>query len=828
MPTGLSTTPSIQRQPSRLSLLALAISVACLSGALVSASVIAADNNLLVAQTQTEPTHFDIAPGPMASVLKRFASTAGITLSFDPAQVEGINSQGLQGQHNLEQAMEILLAGTELHVRRTSSGGYMVTLPREESGEVLLLPSMTVIESRLYEDAYGPVQGIAATRSATGTKTDTPIIETPQSISVISRKEMDMRNVRDVGDAVSYTSGISAGSTGETTLFGGNNIRVRGYGGSGSAGSSFNEYLDGLKLQGTSFASSNLDPWLFERVEVLKGPASVLFGQTQPGGIVNMVSKRPHADMINEVRLGTGNFDEASAAFDLGSTSGDQWLFRVVGLGLRGKTQQDHSKRERQLLAPSLRWTDGTTDITLLAHYQRDDINASILSTLPRDGLFSNPNGRAPLSFRVGDPGFEHWDRETWSLGYLFNHQFSDALTFRQNLRFTNNKLDSNWLYRRSLEPDQRTLQRSAFSAKDNSDDLTIDNQLELKFDTGALEHTLLAGVDYQHLSSDTLRGFESSGVPSIDLFNPIYNQYIPEPPIYQHNATKIEQLGFYLQDQIKIGSLSLLAGIRYDDAKNTAENKLNSTASRESDDEITARVGVIYNFAMGIAPYASYSESFQPVSGTDFYGSQFKPMKGKQYEVGVKYQPPGTDHLVTLSAFDLTQENMTTADPVNAGFRIQTGEVQTRGVELETKVGLNDNLNVVAAYTYLDDEVTKSNSGDQGNRRPQIPKQTASLWANYSLSSGPLSGVGAGMGVRYMGETEGDSGNTFSVPSYTLVDLAGHYDLEKSTFGLTGWYASFNVNNLFDKYYVASCSALSTCHLGQGRELRASVAYNW
>ena len=206
------------------------------------------------------------------------------------------------------------------------------------------------------------------------------------------------------------------------------------------------------------------------------------------------------------------------------------------------------------------------------------------------------------------------------------------------------------------------------------------------------------------------------------------------------------------MQDQIKIGDLSLLIGGRYDKTKSSFENKARPDSSnRKSDQAFTGRAGAIYNFANGFAPYVSYAESFDPVSGSAFDGSPFEPTEGKQYEIGIKYQPTGAEHLITMAAFDLTQENVITADPVNPGFRIQTGEVQVRGIELEGKFSVNDNLYVTGAYTYLDDEVTKSNNGDEGKRRPQLPRHNASLWANYSLNRGMLAGMGLGVGVRYI-----------------------------------------------------------------------------
>lgn len=685
--------------------------------------------------------------------------------------------------------------------------------------------------SSMRESAYGPVQGYAAKRSATATKTDTPVIETPQSISVISRKDMDIRDVRDdIGDAAAYSSGALVGMAGAKNVFGGSNMMIRGHGRRTSSGATLNLFLDGLKFEGMFYSTNNLDPWLFERIEVLKGPASVLFGQSHPGGIVNLISKRPHDGMYNQIRFSSGNFDKAGVAFDLGAELNDAWQLRIVGLGLDGETQQIYSERERYLIAPSLRWTNGATDLILLMHYQHDDINANFYNHAPRAAVFGNPNGRLPLSFRAGDPSWDLWNAEIRSIGYLFSHQFNDALAFRQNLRYTNSGLKEArrvW-HNRPLDSSQRILTRFNIIDRDNTDEVTIDNQLQWKLTTGSLDHTLLIGIDYRRSSGNDSGGFVQA--PSLDLFAPVYNQTFPVPPITRQRIATFEHTGIYIQDQIKAGNLSLLIGGRYDKARSIFENKTRPSSNHNiSVNAFTGRIGTIYNFNNGLAPYASYAESFEPVLfGSAFDGSPFEPEEGKQYEVGVKYQPAGTDHLITLAAFDLTQENMLTADPINPGFSIQIGEVQTRGMELEGKFNFNDNLQVTGAYTYLDDKVTESNTGNKGKRRQQIPEHNASLWANYSFNRGIFSGMGIGMGVRYIGKTEGDRLNTFSVPSYTLVDLAAHYDLGKSPLKLQGWQASLNVNNLFDRYYIASCWSEIFCHLGRERSIRLRVGYEW
>ncbi len=674
----------------------------------------------------------------------------------------------------------------------------------------------------------GAVQGYVATRGGTATKTDTPLLETPQAVSVITRDEMDARGIRSVGEAVAYSGGVVSGGTGDTAAFGGNNVQVRGFGGGGTAGYSSNEYLDGMKLQGTGYDGGNLDPYLLERVEVLKGPASVLFGQTQPGGIVNTVSKRPTRQMVNEVRLGAGTHAHTDGAVDVGGAIGQDLLVRLTGLVLHEDLQQDHSSRRRRVLAPSLSWSNARTSLTALAHVQKDDINGTILSLVPAAGVFGNPNGRVPLSLRIGDPGHEFWERSTWSLGYLFSHSLGNEVALRQNLRYTRNSLDSQWLYRRTLAPDRRTLNRSGFAAFENAATLTVDNQLEWRVTRGDVRHTVLAGLDYQRRTNEALRNFGTVGVPALDLFQPVYGQAaIPAQPLYQSEDARNQQLGVYVQDQVRVGALSLLAGGRYDQARSRTLNRISSVLTEQDDNAFSGRIGALYTFANGVAPYASYAESFEPVSGRAYDGAVFQPMEGKQHELGVKYQAPGTASMVTLAAFELTQQNMTTTDPDHPGYSIQTGKVRTRGVELEGKAQLGKALAVSVAYTRLDDEVVQSNNADRGKRRAQIPANSGSLWVHYAVRSSALAGLELGLGARYTGKTEGDNINSFVVPGRTLVDLALRHDLGRLG-GPGRWSAELHVNNLANRYYIGSCFAAHSCYLGLQRSVRGALKYHW
>ena len=437
----------------------------------------------LMAQTG-QAQHFSIAAQPLAAALDRFSRQTGIAFAYTTSQFRQVQSPGVTGTLTPRQALVRLLADTGVNFKFTGAATVVLerNVTRQDKKPLRLAPVNVKAES-MQESAYGPVEGYVAKRSATATKTDTPIIETPQSISIISREDMDIRNVRDTGDVVAYSSGVLGGTAGEKNLFGGSSIRIRGYGYASSSGRSDNLHIDGLRVTGTGYLSNNLDPWLFERIEVLKGPSSVLFGQTHPGGIINQISKRPHDGMYNQIRFGSGNFDKASVMFDLGAELNEAWQLRIVGLGLDGETQQIYGERERYLIAPSLRWTNGATDLTLLMHYQHDDMNAGFYNHAPRAAVFGNPNGRLPLSFRAGDPSWDLWDAEIRSIGYLFSHQFNDDLAFRQNLRYTYRSLKArrSW-HNRPLDSSQRILARLNIEDRENIDDVTVDNRNCKKF----------------------------------------------------------------------------------------------------------------------------------------------------------------------------------------------------------------------------------------------------------------------------------------------------------------------------------------------------------
>lgn len=663
----------------------------------------------------------------------------------------------------------------------------------------------------------GRAEGYVAPASTTGTKSDIPLIETPQSISVITRERMDDQKVQTVDDALRYSAGVVPQHFGFDHRI--DAAKIRGFEVRATGGF----YLDGMRLPAINFNVWHTEPYSLERVEVLRGPASVLYGQNRPGGLVNEISKRPPLAALREVELSLGSFDRRQLAADLGGPldSEGKWLYRLTALGRDSGTQVDFVRDDRRLLAPALTWRPSSdTTLTLLATVQEDRLGSSF-AFLPAQGtLLSNPNGRIPRNRFTGEPAFEQVDFAQQSVGYVLEHRLNGVWTVRHNLRYGRQESDWKTVFPLGLAADSRTLNRGAFTVDGTVDAFTVDNQAQAKFATGRLAHTLLFGVDYLRHKSDDRLGFGAA--PSLDAFSPVYGQPVATPPLFLDALQTQTQAGIYVQDHIRLDKWVFSLGGRQDRTKSATRNRLADTETRQADDEFTYRAGVVYLSDRGIAPYASYTESFEPLGGTDFAGNPFKPSRGKQYEAGVKYQPPGSGAFATLSVFELTLENALTRDPANAFFSVQTGEQRSRGIELEAVADLSRSLKLFASYTYTDTEVTRSNDVDLGKAFPAVPRHMASLWADYTLRAGALAGLGLGAGLRYAARSAADPANSADNPSYTLVDAALRYDLDRH------WRVALNAANLTDRQYVLCSGLVSTCNYGQARTVIASARYQW
>ncbi len=686
------------------------------------------------------------------------------------------------------------------------------------------------------------VTATGQTRANAGTKTDTPLIETPQSISVVTREELDVRAVHTVTEALAYTAGVQSESDGIDSRV--DDVTVRGF----DAGSwSNNLFVDGLRIPpGGQWTRASFDPYSLQQVEVLKGPSAVLFGQVSPGGIVNLVSRRPQDTPHAELSLQTAAFTkldgiQGQVAGDVGGAIDEDghYLYRVVGLARDGDTQIDETEIARYYLGPSFTWAPSqNTTLTLLGQYQRDEGGATF-QFLPMTGtLQPGAEGFIGHDTYLGEPDFNTFDRDQILFGYAFEHRFSDALRVRQNARYTH--LET--LYETTVSSgntlaDGRTLRRRAVRGTGDSDGYAVDTQLQGDFTTGALTHTVLAGLDWFHTDWQHLRLFTANVAP-IDIYDPVYSGTAQiEATLAPQTSydTTSKQTGVYLQDQIAVSNLRVTVGGRYDWAEDDQLNRLNNVTTTTEAEDFTSRIGATWLFDSGFAPYASYSESFQPSTGQYYDGTPFDPTTGDQIEAGVKYQPPGVSAFITLAGYELRQQNITTPDPDTThvcgtgACSVQTGEATIKGIELEGKASLPFGLSLVGTLTRMDGEITKTNTANElGNTLPQVPEYMGSLWLDYRFQEGALRGLGLGGGVRYVGETYGDTLNTFDIPDYTLYDVFLRYDLGELAHSLKGASFSFNARNLGNERYVATCSSVSSCFYGSGRTLNARVQFAW
>jgi len=713
--------------------------------------------------------------------------------------------------------------------------------PKEETITVTAAPAAQ-------ESAWGPAATIAARQSATGTKTDTPIQKVPQSISVVTAEEMALHQPKSVKEALSYTPGVAVGTRGASNTY--DYLIIRGF---AADGQSQNNYLDGLKMQGNFYNDAVIDPYFLERAEVLRGPVSVLYGKSNPGGLLNMVSKRPTTTPLYEVQFKMGTNNLLQTGFDFSDAIDDDgvYSYRLTGLARSANAQQQGAEEQRYTIAPSFSWRPSDkTNFTFLSYFQNEP-ETGYYGWLPKEGTVNTlPNGkRLPTDFNEGAEN-NTYSRNEKMVGYSFDHEFNDTFTVRQNLRYAQNKTSQNSVYGYGMCSDPlyssnaasspcagvpqsqwgHTLTRQYVIDNEKLENFSVDTQLQSKFATGSVDHTLLTGVDFMRMRNDidSWFGYAGSVAPS-DIYNLDRSDFDfgahPGPSGAYQVLNKQKQTGVYVQDQAQWDKVLVTLGGRYDWAKQDSFNRVFNTTDSRDDKQFTWRGGVNYLFDNGVTPYFSYSESFEPSSTVGASGNIFTPSKGKQYEAGVKYVPSDRPIVLTGAVYQLTKTNNLMGDPAGSFFSVEGGEIRSRGFELEAKAALSASVNVVGSYTYTDAEYT-TDTNYKGNTPAQVPKHMASLWGDYTLFDGALSGLTLGTGVRYTGTSKGDPANTFTVGSYTLVDALVRYDLARV--GMAGSNVALHVNNLFDREYVASCFNTYGCFWGAERQVVATATFRF
>ena len=701
------------------------------------------------------------------------------------------------------------------------------------------------------------------------TKSDVPIVETARSVSVITSEQFTERGALTLDDTLGYTAGAVSDTFGFSTR--GDFPRIRGL--------SVPEYLDNIQVLFGFYNTTRSEVYMLDQVEVLKGPASVLYGAGSPGGIVNAISKQAGRNHLGkELLISGGNNSRREIATDLGfDLSGNGNLTaRLVALIRKSDTQVDFVEDDSMSLAPSITFENDTTRLTALFNYSKRDSDtaqqfvpltvsgcASSQVSVSNPALCAGATGEeVDSSFYAGDPNFNRYQAESTSLTLFAEHSLNDIFSLEGTVRYRDSDVD----YRQALiapqvgnpgtfpglfapspflPPDGTALGRVWYDLPAQSDQIAVDARLRANFDTGRVSHDILVGLNYQNIDTQingasllypspaAAAALFPVGFPTtFNAFSPNYDgSEIPADAVFDAarvlTRDDIDTRAFHISDQIEFGRLIVNAGIRYDDIESS------DGVATQRDYATTYSAGALYKTAMGIYPYISYAESFTPVFGSSAFippgsstGAALKPEEGEQTEVGVKYQPPGSQAFVTFSYFDLEQINLEDPLAFPGTPRTQNGEVKIKGIEVEGAAVIGD-FHLHANFSLLDTE------NQFGEVVDYIPEKQASAWVTWAPSRGQLAGLRIGTGIRYAGENESNatvyllptplpgSLENATVDGYTVADALVSYDFDQFTLAM-------NVRNLFDREYYAACAVAGGCFAGERRSAVATLKFKF
>ncbi|WP_044469843.1 TonB-dependent siderophore receptor [Mannheimia massilioguelmaensis] len=666
--------------------------------------------------------------------------------------------------------------------------------------------SQTTLDTIDVKTKLAATTGYIPVYTTVGTKTVTSLARTPFSVNVISADLMKDQAVRSVTDAVAYTSGMVGGYRGNNSLI---EISIRGIGNK-SDGGTVPTYLNGSRYQ-TAF---EIDPFFLESINVIKGPNSILYGQVNPGGVMDIITKKVSGNPHHHLQFIVGNHHRYQVGLDVEENLSDTLSARLIGELEHADWNTQFVKEKGGALAPSILWKPTeNTELNLYAYYAKKP-KAGDRNFLPKEGTINAVNGqKLPYDIFLSDPSYHQLKSEQMQIGYNFSHIFNPNLTFRQNTSYHKGEENfKNLVYWADIGSD---LVRKARRWDIKTQEISLDNQLEWKFNIANIAHTLLSGIDYKRVREDA--EIYLGTAPNIDWQNPIYGVSVNEPALQSADLKHLKQFGIYLQDQMEIGNFDLMLSGRYDQAKNSTADRLTYKTESNKQDKFTWRTGVIYNFNNGVAPYVSYSTSFVPSLEKDAQGKFLKPTTATQWEMGVKYQPT-QETLLTLAGFKIKQKDLANYQWQTHSYE-QIGKVETKGIEVSLNQQLSDKFSVTASYAYLKKEITADKDGSTiGKTQWGVPRHQASIWAKYKF----FNKLTIGAGVRYMGTTFGDNTNSFTVPAYTLYDMLVGYDF------MPNLNLQLNIQNLTNKKYIASCANNYSCFYGTERNLSATLNYHF
>ena len=671
-----------------------------------------------------------------------------------------------------------------------------------QEGQTVVLEAVTVeaeSDDTLVQDGY------VAKQDRLGTKIDTPIAQIPQAISVVTQDQIEDQKPRTLNEALSYTASANPNSFGFDSRY--DAFYLRGF-------PAYHNgiFRDGLRQYNGPSAWFKTEPYGIEGITILKGPASSLYGVSGPGGIVNLVTKRPKEEQFREVEMLFGGYDRYQAAFDFSGPVNEEGtiLYRMTGLGRLADTDLPGYADDKAYFAPAFTFKpDEDTKLTILGEYSQ--------SVTGSTAFFYNPSYGTVSDLYEGDPDWNDFTNKQGRIGYEFEHRFNDVVTVRQNLRFSGVDADLKYSGFYPAPPD-----RSWGHYKEDVRNFVVDNMAQFEFDTGPVEHTAVAGFDYAWSNYDTEA---ASSLVSIDD--------LKGQPFYFSGSQEMNQYGLYLHDQMEWNDWTLFLSGRHDWVDSQSVDYLmNETDQKDS--AFSGRVALSYRTEWGIIPYANYSTSFAPNLGFVYDGVTderrvARPTKAEQIEVGVKYEIPDTNAIVSAAYFDIDQRDGVILDGTfdDAGNQRQRQlDLTSRGFELEGSASFDNGWSFIGSYTYMEMEIKKGLPGTVGNELSSTPNHIVSLWGRYDFQEGAMKGLGLGAGVRYVGESYGDDLNTFKNEDRVFVDAALSYDFGARNPDLEGVSLQVNAKNLFDERKPV-CT-VGNCYWDEGRSVFGSLRYRF
>lgn len=798
----------------------------------------------------------NIPASELNHALLTLSQIAHLQIFYDMDKVKGLHANAVSGTMTADQALSRMLSGSGYSFSRT---GNKISLVKA-SANITLAP-VRVGGKVAHQDPTGPGVGYVATTTMAGTKTDTPITEIPNSIYVVTKQLMQDQQPQNVVEALRYTPGVYSEVNGNYN---------NGSGGAGTnsgiiqRGFSTSSFVDGLQLNSASAGETAF----IERIEAVNGPASVMYGQTNPGGMIGISLKKPTEAPLHQVSVGFGSWGRYEATVDVSDkiTKSGNLRYRVAAIGVDSGTQVDHIGYQRVGVLPSITWDiDPKTSLTLLGMYMYTPENGRNYLQYPSCGTLIQ-NSSCPRIPRNTFAGYENWNRNGSTdamFEFMFKHKFNRFVSFSQVLRYDDSQSTIDDTYTSGHSGSEIGLR--PWSIYQRSKTIGLDSRVYGNFSTGPLKHTWVVGSDFRKLEYVQNALYDFTKTYTQNIFSPSGNGSICID-LYSASCRvtgsmgpyNYFQEGVYFQDQIKWKRLSILLGgredwVSYDNERYSINNTsathevkvTNNFKSPKPQNAFTWRAGLIYNTKFGLSPYFSYATSFIPQNGsTNYLGQPFSPLTGKQLEAGLKYKVPQKDILITASAFRIDEDHYLISDLVHTGFSSDAGRVRSQGFEVSANANITQNLRMIASYTYTDMRFAKTNAtaqptnpltgsaygsaiSEEGKVVPQVPRNMFSIFADYTVPSTFAKGLGINWGMRYTGYSYATNVESFKVPSYILFDIGAHYDFGQMFPSLTGLRAQLSVSNLTNKYNVTSCSG-NLCYTGQGRRLYGNLTYNW